>query len=121
MRCADCGGYTCTSYTKYGGAYLCDQCREKRYQSEIEKREVSLEKASDLSSWSKRDMSELFWMHLGRYVKEPNEHSLTMMNLAFRWACHDDHGLSNSFSHALKWANIDLYEEQQKFIANKVI
>lgn len=50
MRCADCGGYTCTSYTKYGGAYLCDQCREKRYQSEIEKREVSLEKASDLSS-----------------------------------------------------------------------
>lgn len=34
---------------------------------------------------------------------------------ALSWACHDNHGISNSFYHALKWAGIDLYTEQKKW------
>lgn len=55
----------------------------------------------------------------GRYVKEPNPESLNYMDMAFRWACHDSHGLSNSFSHALKWAGIDLWAEDRKWAAKQ--
>ena len=44
------------------------------------------------SEWRHGDMSELFWMHLGKYVKVPNERSVTLMLMAFRWACHDNQG-----------------------------
>lgn len=60
-------------------------------------------------------MGMLFWAHLGRYLKGPNEHSLRMMAMAYRSACQDDPGLANSFRHALKLAKIDLYEERQKW------
>lgn len=64
-------------------------------------------------------MSELFWVHLGRYIKEPNEHSLSLMYMALLWACHDNGGLANSFRNALKMAKIDLYVELEKWRQNK--
>lgn len=115
MVCADCGGYTCTSYTKYDGVALCDKCYKQRYQNELNERSTRLTKPSDLSAWKSSDMSELFWMHLGKYVKEPNEYSLALMSMAYRWACHDNHGLANSFSNAMRWAKINLYTEEQKW------
>ena len=110
--CVDCGGY---SYTYYGSECLCRECRDKRQENAVMQMGESLTRPSDLKTWKKADMSELFWAHLGKYLKEPNEHSLCMMDMAYMWACHDDHGLSNSFRHALKWAKIDLYEESQKW------
>lgn len=60
-------------------------------------------------------MSELFWIHLGKYVKKPNEESINYMYMAYLWACHDSHGLSNSFKNAMKWAGIDIYTELNRW------
>lgn len=77
---------------------------------EIEKRAEEIKKASDFVEWKHRDMSELFWICLGRYVKNPQKRDLDLMRMAYLWAVHDNHGLANSFSHAMKWAGVDLYE-----------
>lgn len=116
MKCADCGEET---YTSYDGSPLCDACREKREHARLEDRSETVHTASDFSGWKHRDLSELFWLHLGRYIKDPNEHSLSMMNMAYRWACHDNVGLANSFHNALKWAKIDLYTELEKWRRSK--
>jgi hypothetical protein len=34
------------------------------------------------------------------------------MRNAYSWAMHADHGLSNSFHNALKWAKIDIWKEK---------
>lgn len=57
----------------------------------------------DFREWEHRDLSELFWFHIGHYTKNPNEHSLRIMERAFLWAVHDNNGLANSFLHAFKW------------------
>lgn len=119
MECVDCGKYTYSINEKYGYIPLCDDCADKRLQAELDEKSRSIQKASDFSEWRHGDMSELFWMHLGKYVKEPNEHSVTLMLMAFRWTCHDNQGLANSFRNALKWAKIDLYAEQEKWIKKR--
>lgn len=116
MNCVDCGKET---YANYGGTPLCTACREKREHAVLEEKSKSIQKASDFSQWRHRDLSELFWIHLGKYVKEPNAHSLSMMNMAYKWACHDNVGLANSFNNALKWAKIDLYTELEKWQKRK--
>ena len=87
--------------------------------SDIFVRNAERSKNRIVKTWDHGDMSELFWIHLGRYVKEPNPESLNYMDMAYRWACHDSHGLSNSFSHALKWAGIDLWAEDRKWAAKQ--
>ena len=115
-RCKDCGEYTTTLCSSYGYVELCDQCAHKRDQSRIAQSAQSVKEPCDFESWDSGDMSELFWMHLGKYVKEPNAESCRYMMLAFHWACHDNHGIANSFDNALKWAGIDLFAEHQKWI-----
>lgn len=112
--CADCEKPTYTMWGKYN-TYLCDECYEKRCQKELDKKSKSLTETADFKEWKNSDMSELFWMNLGKYVKEPNERSLEIIYMAYMWACHDNHGLANSFSHALKWAKIDLVKERNKW------
>ena len=113
MKCADCRGQTYVTYTSYGSVPLCDDCYELREQARLEESSHNVKEASDFSKWKHSDMSQLFWVHLGKYVKEPNEHSISLMYMAYRWACHDNVGLANSFRNALKWANIDLYKERE--------
>ena len=84
------------------------------YKDKVVERGESIKAESDFKSWDHKDLSELFWIHLGKYVKEPNEHSLRLIELAWYWAVHDNKALSNSFSHALKWAGIDLFTEYVK-------
>lgn len=110
--CVDCG---VRSNSYYGNECLCQDCRKKRKQAEVIEKSKELTKCSDFKNWDSGDMSELFWIHLGRYVKEPNRESLYYMELAYRWACHDNHGISNSFRHAMEWAGIDLWEEERKW------
>lgn len=88
-----------------------DNTREER----VEKAGDSVQKPGDFESWDGGDLSELFWIHLGRYVKEPNKHSLHVMEMAMLWACHDSHALANSFAHALKWAGIDIDVEWDRW------
>lgn len=114
-QCVDCGGYTYTIWGDSNDAYLCWDCHHKRKQAKIIEQSKSLTQCSDFKTWDSGDMSELFWIHLGRYVKEPNPESLKYMDMAYRWACHDSHGLANSFSNALKLAGIDLYAEMDKW------
>ena len=72
-------------------------------------------RANDFMNWELRDMSELFWMKLGEYVKNPTSEALILMLRAWEWACHSDHALANSFTHAIHWAGItDWWEEAEK-------
>lgn len=119
MKCADCGAETYVTYTNYGSIPLCDRCHDEREHARLEEKSHDIKEASDFSEWRHSDMSELFWVHLGKYIKKPNEHSLSLMYMAFRWACHDNGGLANSFRNALKWAKIDLYGELEKWRRNK--
>lgn len=119
MKCADCGVETYVSYTSYGSIPLCDKCYDEREHMRLEEKSREVKEASDFYKWRHRDLSELFWMHLGTYIKAPNEHSLSIMCMAYRWACHDNVGLANSFYNALKWAKIDLYGEQEKWRRKK--
>ena len=114
-KCVDCGKYTYTIWGDCGCVYLCSDCHDKRNQAKIIERSRTLKDCTDFKDWDSGDMSELFWIHLGRYVKEPNPESLKYMEMAYRWACHASHGLSNSFHNAMKWAGIDLYAEQDKW------
>lgn len=119
MKCADCGTETYVTHTSYGSIPLCNRCLDEREHARLEEKSLDVKKASDFSGWRHRDMSELFWVHLERYIKEPNEHSLSLTYMALRWACHDNGGLANSFRNALKWAKIDLYVELERWRRNK--
>lgn len=112
-NCVNCGADTPCIVSRIG--YLCKDCRDKEHQLRVIDKSQSLTKPSDFKTWDSGDMSELFWVHLGRYVKEPNPQSLKFMDMAYRWACHDSHGMANSFKHALDWAGIDLWEEDEKW------
>lgn len=115
MKCSDCGDRTDTIYTRYGSIPLCDSCYKNREQARLDEKSRNIKQASDFSEWRHRDMSELFWIHLGKYIKEPSEHSLSLLRMAYLWACHDNVGLANSFFHALQWAKIDLHKEMEKW------
>ena len=112
-HCVDCGAPTNTYYSSVGP--LCDNCRKRRDEERLNEQAKSLTKCSDFKTWKSRDMSELFWIHISKYIKEPNAESYKYMEMAYRWACHADHGLSNSFRHALDWANIDLLTEWRRW------
>lgn len=116
MECIDCGGHANTIVSSIGP--LCEACRKKRRQDRVLEMSEAVKKPADFKNWDSGDMSELFWIHLGRYIKEPNPTSLMFMELAYRWACHDSHGLSNSFKHAMDWAKIDLYAEELRWRKN---
>lgn len=121
MNCVYCGGETYTMIfvkddgdPKGGYKPVCTDCAKRIRSEKIEAELKNVHRASDFSSWKKEDMSEAFWMHLIRFQKCPNKHSLSVMKTAFHWACHADHGLSNSFSNALNWCGIDLFEQSIK-------
>ena len=81
----------------------------------IGKRSKSIRQAVDFKEWDPKDMSEAFWISLGKYVKEPNANDFTVIEAAYNWAVHANHALFNSFVHALKWVEINLYQEGKKW------
>ena len=93
---------------------LCWNCHEKHHYETIETNLKSVEKPYHFKEWDHGDMSDAFWLHLGKYKKHPNKKSLSVMLNAWHWACHDSHGLSSSFKHALKWCGIDIYVEAER-------
>lgn len=98
-----------------GNRPICDNCLEKEYIETLRRKETEIKKAEDFKVWRLEDMSELFWIHLGLYQKNPNTKSLTIMRAAYNWAVHESKGLANSFHHALKWAGIEnIYKEYRK-------
>lgn len=114
--CVDCGEHT---HSYYGNTPLCRECYHKREQTRVLEKSKTVESCSDFKEWDSGDMSELFWIHLGRYVKEPTEEGYRYMRMAFAWACHDNHGIANSFDNALKWAGINLWEEEKRWAAKR--
>ena len=113
--CVDCGKPSYKTFGRFGDQRLCDECYDRRLKLSIIERGKEVTKSADFESWDSGDMSELFWIHLGRYVKEPNQESIECMWLAYLWACHSSHGLSNSFRNAMRWAKIDLYAERDRW------
>lgn len=110
--CAWCNrGITLSSIGSKGKTFCSVSCLKAFNQNRIERAAEGIKDACDFKDWSKHDLSEIFWIHLGRYVNHPNKHSLSLMRSALSWANHDDHGLSNSFRHALAWAKIDIWKE----------
>lgn len=116
-KCEFCGVSTGrTDFVKNIGrrADVCSKCFKEQEALRIQTQLETVERAVDFKPWEKRDMSEAFWMHLGIYVKHPNQKSLQVINAAYLWAVHDDKALANSFHHALQWAKIDLFAEQDR-------
>lgn len=74
----------------------------------------SIHKASDFESWPAEHLSDAFWTALIRYQKHPNQRDLDVMSCAVAWAAHANHGLSDSFCHALHWCGLDLYQEKKR-------
>ena len=93
---------------------LCSECYNKNKYETIERRLEKVERPFHFKDWDHGDMSDAFWLHLGRYQKHPNQKSLSVMKNAWYWACHDSHGLSSSFTHALDWCGIDLFAELER-------
>ena len=117
MTCHMCKKETdIASVVKIDGKYvdLCPKCEEKHHYETIEENLKSVEKPNHFKGWDHGDMSDAFWHHLGIYQKHPNQKSLSVMKNAWYWACHDSHGLSSSFTHALKWCGIDLFKEMKR-------
>ena len=114
MKCSDCGKVVSTS-TIIDGQTVCTECSKKRRQANIIAKSASVKMASDFKSWKGHELSDLFWIHLGKYTKAPNEESWRFIRMALLWACHADHGLSSSFHHALTWAGLDLYTETERW------
>ena len=115
--CRICGERSYTSVKNpASGLYepICKECYHRERMAEIERRGDETKQACDFKDWDHGDFSDLFWLHLGRYVKHPNRHSLDMMRRAFCWACHEDHGLSANFDNALKWCKLDLHAEAKR-------
>lgn len=98
--------------------FICIECcvEQKRQEKRnvIEENLKAINKASDFKEWKKEDLSEAFWIHLGKYQKTPNRRSLDIVYKAYLWSVHDDHGLANSFSNALKWCKINLNAEMRR-------
>lgn len=113
-RCSKCGCELVEPWFGYGDT-LCRACTEKRNQERIAERGKSLKDFTDLANWTSKDLSELFWMHLGQYVKEPTAEGYDILSLVYRWASHDDFGLASSFKHALDWAKVDLLVERKRW------
>ena len=95
-------------------AWVCSKCFKEQEALRISRQLETVERAVDYKPWSKRDLSEAFWTHLGIYVKHPNQRSRQIIYQAFLWVVHDDKGLANSFSHAFQWAKIDIHEELER-------
>lgn len=93
---------------------ICEECDDRLEKERIASALEEVNHPSDFKNWKMADMSEAFWTHLAIYHKCPNKKSLSIMNKAILWACHANHGLSNSFFHALDWLNIDLWKEQKR-------
>ena len=112
MKCELCGEKTCCTTTLRcdDGVVrdVCDECYDKKKRERISKICDSVVEPSSFQGVRKEDLSECFWTHLGIYAKHPNKKSLGVIHMAFLWACHDDHGLSNSFLHAMEWADVPI-------------
>lgn len=99
-----------TSYLLNGKCvYVCDACYDELEAARIAEICDSVNDASDFAGVSKHDLSEGFWTHLGIYAKKPNKKSFLILRRAWLWAVHDDHGLANSFTHALDWCGVDVF------------
>ena len=99
------------SLTVFNGKNYCDHCYHELKLNKILTRGNEVHEAEDLKGWDHGDMSDLFWYHLGEYVKDQNpEIHFPIIKSCLYWAFHDSHGLSSSFCHALKWAKVELNE-----------
>ena len=113
--CEDCGEYT---HTCYGNVHLCENCYEKRERERIIEQSKELKETSDFETWDSGDTSpeENPKEAISFLAARLDAESIKYMTMAFYWACHDNHGIANSFSNALKWAGIDLFAERLKWI-----
>ena len=116
MSCYFCGALSTTTTMLIDGKKeaVCWTCYKTHKNDDIEKRLNHVTSTSDFQNWEMCDMSEAFWTHLGKYQKHPNKKSLNILCMAYGWACHADHGLSNSFRHALDWCGIKLSKENKR-------
>lgn len=85
---------------------VCFACHDKKKAERITEICNSVTAPSSFKGVRKEDLSECFWVHLGIYAKRPNKKSLAIIRRAYGWACHDDHGLANSFRHAMIWVGV---------------
>lgn len=87
----------------------------KKHSEELISKAKEYTCGGQFKNWSGRDLADAFWTALAMYQKEPSLELLRVMEHAFNWAVHADHGLAHSFNHAWKWIGFNLLEEYEKF------
>ena len=112
-KCENCGTSSAT-WTTYDKKHVCMDCYRSLKKQKLLDKSENINQVSDFEQWKSSDLSEIFWIMIGEYQKRPNKKALKLMFRAYLWAVHADHGLSNSFAHALDWCGIDLYAEKNK-------
>lgn len=76
---------------------------------------MKLQRANDCRSMNHKEMADMFWQELGRYVKTPDRQTLLNINYLWLWAVHDSHELAKTFTEALRWSGIDdIWSELEK-------
>ena len=76
---------------------------------------IALTKAYDCHAMSHKEMADMFWSELGKYVKNPEFQTLQNMYFLYLWAVHDDHELAKCFADAMKWSGItNIFNEYEK-------
>lgn len=113
-NCPVCGIQS-SCWTTFNGDKICFDCAQKAHTEELVTLAATVDSPVGFKSWSGCDLSELFWVHLARYQKQPTQESAEIIYRISRWAAHDNHTLSNSIFHALKWCGIDLYTELERW------
>lgn len=94
---------------------MCYDCYKRIEKEKLLERAESVREPCDLRDWPGKDMSELFWLTLVEYQKNPTQKGISTINTIYLWACHDNHTLSNTIRHALKWCGIDLFSERRRW------
>lgn len=91
------------------------ETEEKRHKEKLIEKCKDYHCEAQFKDWEGKDLSDAFWYALGSYQKKPSYELFKIMNLAYCWACHADHGLAHSFLDAWKWAGFDLCREYEKW------
>ena len=79
MRCDFCNNLAwLIERKKINGEYvnICSECDKKIHNDEIEQNLSVVTNARDFKNWDSSDLTDAFWMHLGRYKNHPNKKSL---------------------------------------------
>lgn len=88
----------------------CPSCDERIKRELLASKVKDAKNPADLKCLNSKELVDLFYLNLGKYVKTKDSNCLQMVRLAYYWACHADRAVATAMSYALEWSKVSLYE-----------